>query len=122
MPIIPGAFVAININGNEVTTAMAFAADTANDAKLQDLAINGVTITPQFDEDILSYTGTTTDASGKIEATTAVAGAEVAIAYNGKNVRNGGTITFETGTMPVSVTVKKGNQVRVYTVTVTKGA
>ncbi len=37
-PIIPGAFVAININNTEVTTVMDFAADTANDAQLSALS------------------------------------------------------------------------------------
>ena len=30
MPVIPGAFVAININGSSPTTSMTFAGDTAN--------------------------------------------------------------------------------------------
>ena len=48
MPIIPGAFVAININGQAVTTAMTFAADKANDAKLNELTVNGLTLAPTF--------------------------------------------------------------------------
>ena len=52
--------------------------------------------------------------------TPAQAGAHVAISYNGQNVRNGGTITWEASALPVTVTVKQGNAVRVYTVTVTK--
>ena len=44
------------------------------------------------------------------------------IAYNGANVRNGGTITFVAdGTVhPLTVTVKNGNAVKVYTVNITK--
>ena len=120
-PIIPGAFVAININDTAVTTTMDFAADTANDAQLTALSINGVTLTPSsFSPTTYSYTGATTTATGKVEATTAQAGAQVAISYNGQNVRNGGTITWGTGALPVTVTVTQGNAVRVYTVTVTK--
>lgn len=119
-PVIPGAFVAININGNEVTTAMTFAADKANDAKLQDMAISGLTLAPTFDPDTFAYTTTATGTNGKVEVTAAQADAEIAIEYNGKSVRNGGTITFATGTFPLTVTVTKGNAVRVYSVAITK--
>lgn len=119
-PVIPGAFVAININGNEVTTTMTFAADKANDAKLQDMAISGLTLAPTFDPDTFAYTSTATGANGKVEVTAAQADAQIAIEYNGKNVRNGGTITFATGTFPLTVTVTKGNAVRVYSVAITK--
>ncbi len=119
-PVIPGAFVAININGNEVTTAMTFAADKANDAKLQDMAISGLTLAPTFDPDTQAYTTTATGTNGKVEVTAAQADAQIAIEYNGKNVRNGGTITFATGTFPLTVTVTKGNAVRVYSVAITK--
>lgn len=120
MPIIPGAFVAININGQAVTTAMTFAADKANDAKLNELTVNGLTLAPTFDPDVLAYTTTATGTNGKVEVTPAQADAQVAIEYNGANVRNGGTITFATGTFPLTVTVTKGNAVRVYTVSITK--
>ncbi len=120
-PVIPGAFVAININNTAVTTVLDFAADNANDAQLTGLSIAGVTLTPSsFSPTTYTYTGSTTTASGKIEATPAQAGAQVAISYNGQNVRNGGTITWEASALPVTVTVTQGNAVRVYTVTVTK--
>ena len=120
-PIIPGAFVAININNVAVTTTIDFAADTANDAQLTGLAISGVTLTPSsFAPTTYSYTGATTTANGKIEATSAQPNAQIAISYQGANVRNGGTITWGSGVLPVTITVKQGNAVRVYTVTVTK--
>ena len=119
-PIIPGAFVAININNTEVTTTMDFASDTANDAQIASLAISGVTLTPSFASATYSYSGATTAATGKIEATPAQADAQVAISYQGENVRNGGTITWGTGALPVTITVKQGNAVRVYTIVVTK--
>lgn len=123
-PIIPGAFVAININNQAVTTAMDFAADTANDAQLTGLTIAGVTLSPTFSSTVYSYTGgTATNNSAKVEATPAQAGAQVAIAVNGKNLRNGGTATLTAATAnTITVTVKQGNAVRVYTVTVTGAA
>lgn len=123
-PAIPGAFVAININNVEVTTVMDFAADTANDADLIALAVGSEALAPSsFDPDTLAYTiATAAQASDKIEATPAQAGAEVAISYNGKNVRNGGTVTWlaDSAPHPLTITVKNGNAVKVYTVTVTK--
>ena len=55
-----------------------------------------------------------------MDVTTVQADAAVAISYKGKNVKNGGTVTWETGTEPLTVTVKKGNATRVYTINVTK--
>lgn len=123
-PVIPGAFVAININNTDVTTVMDFAADTANDADLTALSVGSEAMTPgSFDPDVTTYTiASASGTTAKIEATTAQPGASVAIAYNGANVRNGGTITFAAdGTAhPLTVTVKNGNAVKVYTVNITK--
>lgn len=124
-PVIPGAFVAININNTEVTTVMDFAADTANDADLSALAVGTESMTPgTFNPDTVSYAITATGTSGKVEATTAQPGATVAITYNGKNVRNGGTITFvaDNTPHPLTVSVKNGNAVKVYTVNITKAS
>lgn len=124
MPIIPGAFVAININNKDVTTVMKFAADTANDADLIDLTLSGNTLAPStFDPDTLTYTVATAAAdTTKIEATPAQAKASVEIAYNGANVRNGGTITLlkDSTAHPITATVRNGNAVKVYTVNITR--
>lgn len=124
MPIIPGAFVAININDTAVTTAMDFAADTANDAQLSALSIAGVTLSPEFDPETYSYSGgTATSNSAKVEATAVQAGAKIAIAVNGKNLRNGGTAALTASSAnTITVTVTQGNATRVYTVTVTGAA
>lgn len=123
-PIIPGAFVAININNVNVTTAMDFAADTANDADLQDLAVGTETLSPgSFDPAVTTYTlAAAANASDKIEVTPAQPSAQIEISYNGKNVRNGGTVTWLTDSTahPLTVTVKNGNAIKVYTVNVTK--
>ena len=123
-PAIPGAFVAININNVDVTTAMDFAADTANDADLTNLTLSGNTLSPSaFNPNTLTYTVATAAAdTTKIEATTAQAAASVEIAYNGANVRNGGTITLlkDSKAHPITVTVRNGNAVKVYTVNITR--
>ena len=121
MPIIPGAFVAININNQAVTTTMDFAADTANDAQLEDLTLTGASIS--FDPETYTYTATASSNSLKIEATPAQAAAQVAISANGKNVRNGGTVALTASTLnPITVTVTQGNAVRVYTLNITGAA
>ena len=123
-PIIPGAFVAININNKDVTTVMNFAADTANDADLIALSVGSETLAPgSFDPDTLTYTiAAATGTKDKVEATPAQAGASVSIEYDGKNVRNGGeiTLTADSTVHPLTVTVKNGNAVKVYTVNITK--
>lgn len=119
-PVIAGAFVAININNTAVTTALAFAADTANDATVDSLTIGSETLSPSFNSGVYSYAVTASAASDKVDVTTAQADTSVAIAYAGKNVKNGGTVTWESGSNPLTVTVKKGNVTRVYTITVTK--
>lgn len=125
MPVIPGAFVAININNSSVTTTMNFAADNANNAMLSGLTIGSESLAPGFDSDTYAYTiAAASSATDKIEATTAQAGAQVAISYNGKNVRNGGTVTWlaDSKAHPLTITVTQGNAVRVYTVQVTKAS
>lgn len=121
MPIIPGAFVAININNQAVTTVMDFAADTANDAQLEDITLTGATIS--FDPKTYTYSATATNNSLKVEATAAQASAQIAIQANGKNVRNGGTVTLTASELnPITVTVKQGNATRVYTLNITGAA
>lgn len=122
MPIIPGAFVAININNTDVTTAMDFAADTANDADLADLTVGSYSLS--FDPDTLTYNVTATNASDAVTATPAQASAAVEISYGGKNVVNGSAVkwTADSTAHPMTVTVKNGNAVKVYTVNVTKAA
>ena len=121
MPIIPGAFVAININNQEVTTAMDFAADTANDAQLSDLTLTGASIT--FDPETYTYSATATSNNLKVEATPAQPTALVSITANGKNLRNGGTATLTASVAnPIAITVKQGNATRVYNLTITGAA
>ena len=113
MPIIPGAFVAININNTDVTTAMDFAADTANDADLIDLTVGSYSLS--FNPDTLTYNVTATNASDAVTATPAQASAAVEISYGGKNVVNGSAVkwTADSTAHPMTITVKNGNAVKV---------
>nr|DAG47440.1 MAG TPA: major capsid protein [Caudoviricetes sp.] len=116
-PVIPGAFVAINIKGTAVTTSMNFAADKANDADLED--ITGLTLTPAFDPGKTAYTATMS-AAAVVSAVAANESAVVTMTYNGKNMVNGTELTPASGSKDLVVTVKNGNASKVYTVTITK--
>lgn len=122
-PLVPEAFVAINIANTAPTTVMDFAADNANDADLQSLTVGTNTLVPTFDPDVTSYTIATANAdTAAVNAVTVQSGAQVAISYNGKNVRNGGSVTLlkDSTAHPMTVTVKQGNKVKVYTVNITR--
>ena len=121
-PIIPQSFVAININNQEVTTVMDFAADTANDADLNSITIGSDSLNPAFDPDVLSYSVTASAASGKVDANPAQPSAIVSMNYEGKNYKSGATITWtaDNTAHPLTITVKNGNAVKVYTINVTK--
>ena len=120
MPVIAGAFVAINIKGTQPTTVLTFAADTANEASLDGLKVGSYSLSPAFSPDTTTYAVTATNTSDSVEATPTSASAEIAISYNGKNVKDTSTVTWVTGTKPLTVTVKNGNSTMVYTVNVTK--
>ena len=119
IPVIAGAFVAINIGGSSVTTTHSFPGDTANNADLASLSI-GETLSPTFDADVTSYTATASNASDTVTAIADDPDAQVVVEYNGSQILNGSTVSWTTGTKNLVVTVKKGNAVKVYTVAVTK--
>ena len=73
-----------------------------------------------FDPETYTYSATATNNSLKIEATAAQPTALVNIVANGKQVRNGGTVTLTASVVnPISVTVKQGNATRVYSLSIT---
>lgn len=117
-PVIPGAFVAININGQSVTTVMTFAADTANDANLASLT--GLTLSPSFDAGTVTYTAATTNTSDTVIAIPANDNAQVVMKLGTDTVKNGTAIKWAAGANTLTVTVKNGAATKVYTVTVTK--
>ena len=128
-PIIPGAFVAMNIYNQSVTTTMTFAGDTANDADLEALTVGALSLSPSFDAGVVTYTASATNAtaSAAVTATPAQNGAAIGItvtAPNGsvKNVVNGQAAALAVGANVIAVTVKNGNAVKVYTVTVTRAS
>lgn len=125
-PIIPEGFVAMNIMGQSVTTEMTFPANAANDAQLEDLTVGALTLSPTFDAGVMTYTASAANnvASAVVNATAAQAGAEIEITVTSgtttKKVNNGASAALAVGANVIAVTVKNGNAVKVYTVTVTR--
>ena len=128
VPLIPEGFVGINIAGNSVTTTLPFAGNTANDAALADLTIGALSLSPSFDAGTTTYTASATNAtaSAAVTATPAQNGAQISITVTSgttvKNVVNGGSAALAVGANVIAVTVKQGNAVKVYSVTVTRAA
>ena len=128
LPLIPEGFVGINIAGSSVTTVMPFPGNTANDADLEALTIGALSLSPSFDAGTTTYTASATNAtaSAAVTATPAQNGAQISITVTSgttvKNVVNGGSAALAVGANVIAVTVKQGNAVKVYSVTVTRAA
>lgn len=126
MPIIPEGFVAINIRNLDVTTAMDFPGNSANDAELQGLTVGSLVLSPSFDPDTTTYTASAANnvSSAAVTATPAqneaVIGITVTAGATTVNVVNGEAAPLAVGENVIAITVKQGNAVKVYTVTVTR--
>lgn len=116
-PVIAEGFIAIGLGAAPATSA-AFAGDTANDATLESLDL-GSALTPEFAQNKYNYTLSTTSATVTVEAIPTQDSANVAITYDGKKVKNGGTIALD-GTKNLVATVTNGLGKLTYTVGITK--
>lgn len=116
-PVIAEGFVAIGL-GAAPQTSMTFAGDTANDATLEALNL-GSALTPTFASNKYEYTLSTTSASVTAEAIATQDAAQIVMTYDGKKVRNGGTLTLA-DTKNLVVTVTNGLGKQTYTVAITK--
>lgn len=116
-PVIAEGFIAIGL-GAAPQTSMAFAGDTANDATLEALDL-GSALTPAFAMNKYEYTFSTTSATVTAEAIATQDAAQIVMTYDGKKVRNGGTLTLA-DTKDLVVTVTNGLGKQTYTVSITK--
>ena len=76
------------------------------DAVLTGITIANATLTPEFDDDVFTYTAATSSASGAITVT-AGSGVNIAIEVNGETVANEGTASFAEGNNSVKITASK---------------
>lgn len=118
-PIIPEAFMAIGL-GAAPATAATFAGDTANDSRLEDIAVGALALSPTFDLETLVYTATATGTSDIVTAYPKQKGAVIVVTCGGKIIPNGTTVKWDSGENIVTIEVTKGMSVRTYTVKVTK--
>ena len=94
-------------------------------AHLESLALSGLTLSPEFDPDITSYT--TTAPAGQTETTVTATpldpDATAVVKLNGTEDPDG-TVSLATGsnTITIEVTAKDGMTVQAYTVTVRRGS
>lgn len=88
------------------------------DASLSELKIGSLTLTPEFDASVTSYTATTTNATNTVTATPTDSAAAVTLMLDGEVVTS--PVTWATGENVLSVEVQNGDAVKTYTVTVTK--
>lgn len=116
-PVIAEGFIAIGL-GAAPQTSMAFAGDTANDATLEKLDL-GSALTPTFAPNKYEYTLSTTSATVTAEAIATQDAAQIVMTYDGKKVRNGGTLTLA-DTKDLVVTVTNGLGKQTYRVSITK--
>lgn len=87
---------------------------------LKGLTIGSLTLTPEFDPAVTTYTVATTNTSNKVTATPESAGATVECKLGSTEFDNGDSVTWEAGTNTVTVKVTGDSGSTTYTVTVTK--
>lgn len=92
------------------------------DVSLASLSIGTLTLTPEFDSDVIAYTASTSNATNAVTATATDSSASVSITVNGTEIESGGSATWNTGANTVIVIVTNGMASRQYTITVTKEA
>lgn len=94
----------------------------SDNALLAQLRIGTLTLTPEFDPDVTTYTLTTANDTNIVAASAEDAAASVAIEVNGEAHENGAPATWESGsnTVTVTVTAANGETTKTYSITVTK--
>ena len=89
-------------------------------ARLADLKIGSLALTPKFSKDTLTYTAATGNATNVVTAVPESATAEVAITVGEKSVSNGSAAEWDAGENTLKIVVTDGDKTGTYQVTVTK--
>lgn len=95
-------------------------ASSIPDTTLSSLVLGGLTLTPEFNPTVTSYTAATTDSTNTITAAASDSDATVVIKNGSTTVTSGSAAEWTTGANAVTVTVTNGGYVKTYNVTVTK--
>lgn len=96
--------------------------EPSSDANLSSLRIGNLTLSPAFNAATTTYTAATTNASNVVSAIPAEAAATVKVKVGSKEIDNGTSATWESGsnTVSIEVTAADGTTTKTYTITVTK--
>ena len=116
-PVIAEGFVAIGI-GSAPQESATFPGDTANDASLADLSVDGAALS--FNPAKYTYDASVTAATVTANAIATQNNAKVTMEYDGKAVNNASKLTTDAGGKNLVVTVKNGMSTLVYTVNIKK--
>lgn len=116
-PVIAEGFVAIGI-GSAPQESATFPGDTANDASLADLSVDGAALS--FNSAKYTYDASVTAATVTANAIATQNNAKVTMEYDGKAVNNASKLTTDAGGKNLVVTVKNGMSTLVYTVNIKK--
>lgn len=87
-------------------------------ARLSDLKIGALALTPAFDPNITDYTATTSNSEDIVTATPEYSGATVKIETDNGVIENGTTARWNSGANKLTITVTAGNKTMTYNVTV----
>jgi HK97 family phage major capsid protein len=130
-PLDNTAFIYADITGLEPAAHQVFVTNTQGDplpiypiydARLANLTIGALTLSPAFNKSTHSYTAATTNATNTITALALDGEAEITIKLNGEAHTNGTAATWTEGENTVEITVVSGTDTETYTVVVTKSA
>lgn len=115
------AFMYLDITGlSDKHYAVKSVSESIDETRLASLTIGSLTLSQAFNPEITSYTAITTNATDIITAAAEVSGATVVIKNGETTVTSGTAATWSPGSNTVTVTVTKGDESKVYTITVTK--
>ena len=92
-------------------------------ANLSGLTIGSLSLSPEFDPDVITYAATTTNATNTVTVTAEEAEdprATIEIKNGETVVANGTAATWSAGANTLTVKVTNGSATKTYTVTVTK--
>ncbi len=100
--------------------ACAIVVSTEPVVTLSGLKIGSITLTPTFDSDITSYSGSTTAASNTVTVTATDSEANLTITNGETEIVSGDTASWSSGTNTLTVEVENAGQSMTYTVIITR--
>lgn len=93
---------------------------SVSDARLANLTIGSLTLSPTFNKSVHVYTASTSNSTNTITAVAMDGEAEISILVGSTPVVNGAAATWASGANVVTIEVEIGGETETYTVTVTK--